>query len=89
MSIVLLPLRRSRCGFGLRDDRLCYGLRPPEETLIGEGSGVDPDAIELGVVVDSQHWGGQSIAVEVGLAAARDLFERSSLTVRTGAIQES
>jgi RimJ/RimL family protein N-acetyltransferase len=42
---------------------------------IGEGSGVDPDEIELGVVVHPDHWG-QGIAGEAGLAAARDLFER-------------
>jgi RimJ/RimL family protein N-acetyltransferase len=42
---------------------------------IGEGSGVDPDEIELGVVVHPDHWG-SGIAGEAGLAAARDLFER-------------
>lgn len=28
-----------------------------EVTPIGEGSGVDPDAIEIGVVVHPDHWG--------------------------------
>jgi [ribosomal protein S5]-alanine N-acetyltransferase len=42
---------------------------------IGEGSGVDPDALELGVVLHPDHWG-HGIAAEAGLAAARDLFER-------------
>ena len=42
---------------------------------IGEDSGVDPDEIELGVVVHPQHWG-KGIAAEAGLAVARDLFER-------------
>jgi RimJ/RimL family protein N-acetyltransferase len=46
-----------------------------EVTPIGEGSGVDPDAIEIGVVVHPDHWG-RGIALEAGTAAARDLFER-------------
>jgi RimJ/RimL family protein N-acetyltransferase len=46
-----------------------------EVTPIGEGSGVDPNAIEIGVVVHPDHWG-KGIALEAGLAAARDLFER-------------
>jgi RimJ/RimL family protein N-acetyltransferase len=45
---------------------------------IGEGSGVDPEAIELGVVVHPDHWG-RAIALEAGLAAAVDLFERVGL----------
>lgn len=46
-----------------------------EVAPIGEGSDVDPDAIEIGVVVHPDHWG-RGFAVEAGLAAARDLFER-------------
>ena len=42
---------------------------------IGEGSGVDPDAIEIGVVVHPDHWG-KAFASEAGLAVTRDLFER-------------
>lgn len=42
---------------------------------IGEGSGVDPDELELGVVLHPDYWG-RGIAAEAGLAAARDLFER-------------
>jgi RimJ/RimL family protein N-acetyltransferase len=49
-----------------------------EVTPIGEGNGVDPDALEVGVVVHPDHWG-KSIALEAGLAAARDLFERLGL----------
>jgi RimJ/RimL family protein N-acetyltransferase len=49
-----------------------------EVTPIGEGSGVDPDAIEIGVVVHPDHWG-KGFALEAGLAAARDLFERLAL----------
>ena len=45
---------------------------------IGEGSGVDPDAIELGVIVHPGHWG-KGIAPEAGLAAAGDLFRRVGL----------
>lgn len=45
---------------------------------IGEGSAVDPDAIEIGVVVHPDHWG-RGFALEAGLAAARDLFERVAL----------
>lgn len=46
-----------------------------EVAPIGEGSGVDPDEIEIGVVVHPRHWG-KGIAGEAGLAVARDLFER-------------
>ena len=46
-----------------------------EVAPIGEGSGVDPDEIELGVIVHPRHWG-KGIAAEAGLAVARDLFER-------------
>jgi RimJ/RimL family protein N-acetyltransferase len=46
-----------------------------EVAPIGDGEPVDPDELELGVVVRPQHWG-SGIAVEAGLAAARDLFER-------------
>lgn len=49
-----------------------------EVTPIGEGSGVDPDEIEIGVVVHPDHWG-KGFALEAGLAAARDLFERLAL----------
>ena len=42
---------------------------------IGEGSGVDADELEVGVVVHPDHWG-KGIAGEAGLAVARDLFER-------------
>lgn len=49
-----------------------------EVAPIGEGSGVDPDAIEIGVVVHPDHWG-RGVASEAGLAAARDLFERVGL----------
>lgn len=49
-----------------------------EVAPIGEGSGVDPDEIEIGVVVHPDHWG-RGIAVEAGLAAARDLVERVGL----------
>jgi RimJ/RimL family protein N-acetyltransferase len=49
-----------------------------EVAPIGEGSGVDPDAIEIGVVVHPDHWG-KGVAPEAGLAAARDLFERVGL----------
>jgi len=47
-----------------------------EVAPIGEGSGVDPEEIELGVVVHPRHWG-KGIAGEAGLAVARDLFERA------------
>jgi ribosomal-protein-alanine N-acetyltransferase len=47
-----------------------------EVAPIGEGSGVDPEEIEIGVVVHPDHWG-RGIAVEAGLAAARDLVERT------------
>ena len=49
-----------------------------EVAPIGEGSGVDPDAIEIGVVVHPEHWG-KGYALEAGLAAARDLFGRVAL----------
>lgn len=49
-----------------------------EVAPIGEGSGVDPAEIEVGVVVHPDHWG-RGIAAEAGLAAARDLFERIGL----------
>jgi RimJ/RimL family protein N-acetyltransferase len=49
-----------------------------EVAPIGEGSGVDPEEIELGVVVQPSHWG-KGIAGEAGLAVARDLFERVGL----------
>lgn len=55
----------------LEDEPVAY----VEVAPIGEGSGVDPEAIEIGVVVHPDHWGG-GIAVEAGLAAARDLVER-------------
>ena len=42
---------------------------------IGEGSGVDLDAIELGVVVHPDHWD-KRFPLEAGHAAAGDLFER-------------
>jgi RimJ/RimL family protein N-acetyltransferase len=42
---------------------------------IGEDSGVDPDELELGVVVHPEHWG-HGIAGEAGLAVARDCFDR-------------
>jgi [ribosomal protein S5]-alanine N-acetyltransferase len=46
-----------------------------EVAPIGEGSGVDPEELELGVVVHPSHWG-KGIAGEAGSAVARDLFER-------------
>ncbi len=49
-----------------------------EVAPIGEDSGVDPEAIELGVVVHPREWG-KGIAAEAGLAAAADLFERVGL----------
>ena len=49
-----------------------------EVAPIGEGSGVDPAEIEIGVVVHPDHWG-LGIAAEAGLAAARDLFDRLGL----------
>ena len=42
---------------------------------IGEESGVDPDELELGVVLHPERWG-EGIALEAGIAVARDLFER-------------
>lgn len=49
-----------------------------EVAPIGEGSGVDPEAIEIGIVVHPDHWG-KGLALEAGAAAARDLFERVAL----------
>jgi [ribosomal protein S5]-alanine N-acetyltransferase len=49
-----------------------------EVAPIGEDSGVDPDEIELGVVVHPREWG-KGIAAEAGMAAAADLFERVGL----------
>ncbi len=49
-----------------------------EVAPIGEDSGVDPEEIELGVVVHPRHWG-KGIAGEAGSAVARDLFERVGL----------
>ena len=46
-----------------------------ELTPIGEGEAVDPDELELGVVVHPSHWG-SGIAAEAGLAVVRDVFER-------------
>jgi ribosomal-protein-alanine N-acetyltransferase len=42
---------------------------------IGDESGVDPDELELGVVLHPDHWG-QGLALEAGAAVARDLFDR-------------
>ena len=49
-----------------------------EVAPIGEGSGIDPEEIELGVVVHPDHWG-RGIAGEAGLAVAADCFERVGL----------
>jgi [ribosomal protein S5]-alanine N-acetyltransferase len=49
-----------------------------EVAPIGEGSGVDPEEIELGVVVHPDHWG-RGIAGEAGLAVAADCFGRVGL----------
>ena len=49
-----------------------------EVAPIGGGSSVDADAVEIGVVVHPDHWG-KGFALEAGLAAARDLFERVAL----------
>lgn len=49
-----------------------------EVTHIGEGSGVDPEAIEIGVIVHPDHWG-SGLALEAGFAVGRDLFERVEL----------
>ena len=59
---------------------LCDGLPVGfvEVAPIGEDSGVDPDEIELGVVVHPAHWG-QGIAGEAGLAVAQDCFVRAGL----------
>jgi RimJ/RimL family protein N-acetyltransferase len=46
-----------------------------EVAPIGEDSGVDPDELEVGVVVHPSRWG-EGIAAEAGLAAAADLFRR-------------
>jgi RimJ/RimL family protein N-acetyltransferase len=46
-----------------------------ELTPIGEDEPVDPDELELGVVVHPSHWG-TGIAAEAGLAVAQDTFER-------------
>ena len=56
----------------------CEPIAFVEVAPIGEGSGVDPEAIEIGVVVHPDYWG-QGFALEAGLAAARDLFERVGL----------
>lgn len=46
---------------------------------MGDGyDGVDPDDLELGVVVHPDHWG-QGIAGEAALAVARDCFARVGL----------
>jgi [ribosomal protein S5]-alanine N-acetyltransferase len=42
---------------------------------IGEESGVDPDELELGVVLHPDHWG-EGVALEAGAAVARDIFDR-------------
>jgi RimJ/RimL family protein N-acetyltransferase len=42
---------------------------------IGEDSGVDPDELELGVVLHPERWG-EGIALEAGVAVARDCFDR-------------
>ena len=49
-----------------------------EVAPIGEDGGVDPEEIEVGLVVHPDHWG-RGIAVEAGLAVAADLFERVGL----------
>ena len=49
-----------------------------EVAPIGEDSGVDPEEIEVGVVVHPDFWG-RGIAVEAGLAVAADLFARVGL----------
>ena len=47
---------------------------------IGEGyEGVDPDALEIGVVVHPEQWG-SGIAGEAGRAVAADCFSRAGLT---------
>lgn len=46
-----------------------------EVAEIGEGEVIDPDCIEIGVVVHPDHWG-RGVAVEAASAAARDLFDR-------------
>ena len=46
---------------------------------IGDGyTGVDPDALEIGVVVHPDHWG-TGIAGEAGFAVATDCFTRAGL----------
>lgn len=49
-----------------------------EVAPIGEGSGVDPEEIELGVVIHPDHWG-RGIAGEAGLVVAGDCFDRVGL----------
>ncbi len=49
-----------------------------EVAPIGEGSGVDPEEIELGVIVLPEHWG-KGFAGEAGLAVAADCFQRVGL----------
>ena len=49
-----------------------------EVAPIGEGSGVDPDEIELGVVVHPDYWG-RGFAGEAGVAVAADCFDRVGL----------
>ena len=49
-----------------------------EVAPIGEGSGVDPDEIELGVVVHPDYWG-RGFAGEAGVAVAADCFDRVRL----------
>ena len=56
----------------LQDD---HAIAYVEVAPIGEGSGVDPNAIEIGVVVHPDHWG-KGVALEAGQAVARDLFDR-------------
>lgn len=47
---------------------------------IGEGyAGVDPQALEIGVVVHPDHWGA-GIAGEAGTAVAADCFSRAGLS---------
>jgi [ribosomal protein S5]-alanine N-acetyltransferase len=55
---------------------------------IGEESGVDPDALELGVVVHPEHWG-EGIAAEAALAVARDLFERVGRNVVYAEVEQT
>jgi RimJ/RimL family protein N-acetyltransferase len=55
---------------------------------IGEESGVDPDELEVGVVLHPDHWG-QGMAGEAGLAVARDLFERVGRDVVYAEIEQT